>query len=225
VRRATGSTVAVAVLMTTALGLGCVYGRSAPAEDKVAPELVAVAEAPAITVSDTLERLIEEDRATRYDREYAYWNIRHRAFPRTADEAFARAAVAGRVAELRGLNAGAQVREAEHYARMSARMDGTFRRGSAQRMLGTLYIFAPSYLVQHGDSELGLELLLELAERYPEDPETHLRVGEAYVELGDPGPSPPHLCLADAHRETLRADEQALLVRLMSAAGLESCPR
>ncbi|MCA9517565.1 MAG: tetratricopeptide repeat protein, partial [Myxococcales bacterium] len=203
----------LALSLCAALASGCVYGRSAPDESKVALSLRELRDrdAPSLALSDALEALVAEGRDGASDREFTYWVISQRPMPKTAEDAFARAAAAGRVAQLKGLNAPDLIRELEHYARLSRSFDDAFREGAAQRMLGTLYVYAPAYMVQHGDSETGIELLEELAERYPGNAENRLHLAEAYAELGDPDPARPHLCFADAHRGALRTDDVKLL--------------
>jgi hypothetical protein len=51
-----------------------------------------------------------------------------------------------------------------------------------------------------------------------------LRLAEAYLSLGDPEPSKPHLCFCAAHRAELRPDEQKLLGELDDQAKLLRCP-
>jgi predicted Zn-dependent protease len=171
----------------------------------------------------TLQRLIAAQRATDYDREYAYRLVqKHPA--NSAETAFAHAAVAGRLAQIRGMRGGSLVEEVERYARLSLEYDPAFQQGAAQRMLGTLYVLAPAMFLKHGDSETGLELLEELVEKYPHNLSTHLRVAEAYLALDDYEPATPHLCFCLAQKKSLRADEQRLLTRLVEEAELSDCP-
>ncbi len=174
----------------------------------------------ALAVSDALETLIEEGRATEDDRVRALEQVRATPDDGSAGYAFARAA-AGRVAELRGIKAGKLVGEAEGFARRSIERDPEFRERAASRMLGSLWVMAPPRLLEHGDSEKGLALLEQLAKEQPEQLENHLRVAEAYVFLGDTEPAAQHLCIAAKGRDTLRRDEQALLQRLMDEAAEE----
>lgn len=211
-----------ATLAAQVLG-GCLYGTSRPAEREVAPGLLGTAEADDLSVADALEGLIVEGRASTADREWAYYELAHRGPPASAAAAFARAATAGRVAQLKGLNAGALVEEVERYGRLSRALDPEFRRGAAQRMLATLYVMAPSAMVRHGDSETGVELLEELVARYPEDLENPLRLAEALLTLGDRESALPHLCRASAGRDLLRRDDRALLEQLIEEAGRPPC--
>ena len=191
-----------------------------PPESTVAPEITtAVADEDAIAVYEELETLIADGNDSEDDRQYALQRVRSMQDDNTAGYAFARAALLGRVAELRGVKAGKLVTEAERYARLSIERDPDFRAKAATRMLGSLYVMSPPRLVEHGDSEEGLELLEALAEEHPDDVINHLRLAEAFIHLGDPEPALPHLCTSVAGRNALRADEQALLDRLVADVG------
>jgi tetratricopeptide (TPR) repeat protein len=172
-----------------------------------------------IAIYDGLEALIASGSDKEADRLYAYHRARERPDDGSASYAFARAALAGRVAELRGAAAGGLVGEAESFARKSIERDPNFRNGANRRMLGSLYVMAPSTLLDHGDSEDGLELLEQLVEQDPSSVENRLRLGEAYVHLGDHEPAAEHLCAALQERGKLRADEQRLLDRVVKDAG------
>jgi hypothetical protein len=176
----------------------------------------------AIQIYDTLEALIAEDDDTRNDRKMAFAAVRNRNED-TAEFQFAWAAIAGRLVQQRGLLAANLVKEIEQKARRSVELDPNFRDGAATRLLGTMYVVAPSSFVEHGNSELGLELLLGLVERYPEDPENHLRAAEAYIALNDPLPAAPHICKVLAVRTTIRKDYQKLLESLIADAGAVQC--
>ena len=209
----------------TALALsGCIYGTSRPTGDKVAPTLLRTAQAAPIVVADTLEALVATGQDTTADREWAYFEVSHRPAPMTAADAFARASTAGRIAQLRGLNASALVKEVEHYGRLSNQLDPTFRRGAARRMLATLYVMAPANMVRNGDSETGLDMLAQLIATYPDDIENHLRLGEAYVSLGDYESAAPELCACKHHTAELRLDDRRLLEQLGEEARLAPCP-
>jgi hypothetical protein len=91
-------------------------------------------------------------------------------------------------------------------------------------LLGTLYVIAPAVVLEHGDSEQGIELLEGLVAAHPDVMENHLRLAEGYIALGDPAPARPHLCLCLAGKEKLRRDEQSLLTHLFADAGSPSCP-
>ncbi len=187
------------------------------------PQLATVAEqGDALALSDALEALIAAGQDTPRDREYAYQMVRKDQTD-TAAAAFARAAITGRVVQLKGLRAAHLVASVEREARHSRELDPNFRGGAATRMLGTLYVIAPATLLEHGDSETGLQLLEDLTAAHPEVPENHLRLAEAYVTLHDPDPAAPHLCFCIAHRTQLRPDEQQLLKELLDEAGAPSC--
>jgi hypothetical protein len=132
--------------------------------------------------------------------------------------------LAGRLAQVEGIAALSLVREVERYARLSAELDPTLRQGAAWRLLGMLYVLAPPALVEHGDSETGLELLERATQKWPRHPENHLRLAEAYLALGDPKPAQPHLCFCLSHRARLRRDDQRLLDELSKQAGVTKCP-
>jgi len=178
----------------------------------------AAARRDAIAIADGLETLIDGNRDTSNDREAAYNAVRQ--WPsRTASYAFARASLAGRLAQVKGLSAIGLVREMERWARYSIKLEASFRKGAATRMLGTLYVLAPASLLDHGDSEEGLELLEGLLDKHPEDIENHLRVAEGYISLDDPEPAYPALCRCIAMRSSLRASDQRLLAHLIEQVG------
>jgi len=203
-------------VLTFALGAGCMPGRTPenPALTRAGPSALAVA--------DALEALIAVKADTPGDRRYAYDRLRP-SEPKTAEDALARAIVAGRLAQVSGLAAPGLVAEVERYASASAKLDPAFRSGAAERLLGSLYVMAPASLLAHGDSEQGLELLEGVVRRFPDHAGNHLRLAEGYIALGDPAPATPHLCFCVAHRSSLRADEQRLLEELRAQAK-GSCP-
>ncbi len=191
------------------------------------PRRVRVAEAPvvpvdALALSDALEELIAAGTDTPADRERTYEAVRAHEED-TAAYTFARAAVTGRLVQVRGLLAANLVGDVERYARRSVELDPRFRDGAATRMLGTLYVLAPAALLEHGDSERGIEMLESLTEERPDLPENHLRLAEAYVALGDPAPARPHLCRCFESKNVLRPDDQALLARLANDAEPLGC--
>lgn len=191
--------------------------------DSVHPELRHVAELSALTISDTLESLIANRKASEADRQFAYRAIYKRKIT-SAEDAYARAAIAGRLAEISGMSAGTLVSEVEQYARMSLEKDPTFRKGSAQRMLGTLYVLAPRFMLKYGDSEKGLELLEQLVKKWPADVENHLRVAEAYVALDDEEPAVNHICFCLARKHNLSLDDRYLLENLIQEIEMPRCP-
>jgi hypothetical protein len=113
--------------------------------------------------------------------------------------------------------------EIERCARRSRDLDRDFRGGAATRLLGTLYVMAPARLLEHGNSEVGLQLLEGLVETHPDVLENHLRLAEAYIALGDPVP----LALTSADvlptRPPSATDDQKLLQELIDNAGLPAC--
>lgn len=177
----------------------------------------------AIEIYDTLEALIAEDDDTRGDRKKAFAAVRDRNED-TAEFQFAWAAIAGRLVQQRGLLAVGLVKDIERHARRSVTLDPDYRDGAATRLLGTMYVVAPSSFVEHGNSELGLEMLEGLVERYPDDAENHLRLAEAYIALNDPEPAIPHLCACLGVKDTMRKDFQELLDNLVADAGRVQCP-
>lgn len=191
------------------------------------PELRAAADQrDALGLVEALDRLIDADTATDGDREAAYDAIQRWEEP-TASYAYARAALAGRVAQIRGLTAIGLVGEVERYARRCLELEPSFRNGAATRMLGTMYVLAPSSLVEHGDSETGLEMLEKLAQEHPTEMENSVRVAEAYIALGDPDPATPYLCACKAGRAKLRPESQRLLAKLLQEVesdGALACP-
>ncbi len=173
----------------------------------------------ALEIHDRLEARISAGEDDRAARKRSYEQVLSLRDDGSAAYALARAALAGRVAESRGAGAGKLVTEAERWARRSRERDPNLRDGAATRLLGSLYVMAPARLLEHGDSETGLELLEDLVERHPEDPRARLRLAEAYVALGDPDPAFEHLCVALAGREQLPGDERRLLERLVDELG------
>lgn len=175
-----------------------------------------------LALSDTLEALIATGKDSIADREYAYEIVRTNNDD-TAAAMFARAAVSGRLVQQKGLLAANLVGDIERCARRSRELDPSFRDGVATRLLGTLYVIAPSALLKHGNSEEGLDLLEGLVTAHPEAPENHLRLAEAYIALGDPTPAYPHLCLCLSRKVALRGDDQILLTHLIADAGTLPC--
>jgi tetratricopeptide (TPR) repeat protein len=183
----------------------------------------AVKKGSAIEIYDRLEALVAEGDDTRADRREAYRTIRDRN-ENTAEFHFAWAGITGRYVQYRGLLAADLLKDIERHARRSLELDPNFRNGAAKRILGAMYVAAPSNLVEHGDSEVGLELLEELVRQDPDNCENNLYLSEAYITLNDPEPAIPHLCKCLPVRDKMRKDEQALLVNLLSDAGIKECP-
>jgi hypothetical protein len=201
----------------------CLAAACAARRSPVHPVLAETAESSdALAVSDSLEALIDARQDTAADRTYA-WEVVRRREDDTAAYTFARAAVTGRLVQLRGLQAARLVPDVERFARRSRELDPGFRDGAATRLLGTLYVLAPGALLTNGDSERGLRLLETLAADRPDVVQNHLRLAEAYVTLGDPGPASPHLCRCLAADGKLRPDDRALLQQLVASAGTPRC--
>lgn len=176
----------------------------------------------ALDVYLRLESLIDQQKDTKQDREDAYALVIDRAGT-DADYFFARAAVAGRLAENRGLQALGLVTEAEDYARRCRAFDPDYREGSATRLLGSLYVLAPASLIKHGDSETGLELLEQEVKAHPDRLISRLRLAEAYIALNDPDPSHEHLCVVKQGQAQLGPADQRLLTKLLAEAGELTC--
>jgi hypothetical protein len=219
VRRSRPGVPALLLVVCPALISSCA-GRRPPAHSELK---VAAEQGDAVAVSDALEALIAAGRDTATDREYAYELVRQHQED-TAATAFARAVVTGRLVQQRGLLAAHLVPGIERAARRSRELDPNFRDGAATRLLGTLYVIAPAAVLEHGDSEQGLDLLEGLVAAHPETLENHLRLAEAYIALGDHAPARPHLCRCLAHKDSLRRDEQILLAHLVADAGALPCP-
>lgn len=189
-------------------------------QDEAAPSgemAQAKASGDAMEVYEALERKIAAGEVDKDARQRAYesvlgWEDGSAAY------AFARAALAGRVAEARGLAALDLVKEAERYAMLSMERDPDFRDGAAQRLLGTLYVMAGKH-TEKGDSEKGLELLEDLVSRFGDQPINHVRLAEGYISLGDPEGAFDSLCAAEAGKEALPPAEAELLVRLLAEVG------
>lgn len=207
--------------MLTALVFACTPSNE-PVRGPVAATL-RDANLPILAVADALEALVARAADTHTDRKYAYQRVRDLP-ARSAEDALGHAIIAGRLAQISGLSAVSLVAEVERYARQSAELDPSLRAGAAQRLLGTLYVNAPSTMLAHGDSETGLELLQGVVKRFPNHVANHLRLAEGYLALSDPGPARPHLCYCLAHRAELRLDEQKLLLELREQAHLSQCP-
>jgi len=205
-------------VLAATLALGCMPSAATVAN----PALVQAGTEP-LAVADALEALVAVKADTPGDRRYAYERVQP-VEPKTAAAALGRAIVAGRLAQVSGLAAPGLVKEVERYARQSAVWDPSLRHGAAQRLLGTLYVNAPASLLEHGDSETGLELLEGVVKRFPEHAPNRQRLAEGYVALGDPEPAREHLCFASAHQNELRPDERRLLADLTKQAHVDKCP-
>lgn len=216
------SAVAARALMALALATtagGCV-SHAPPADAALAS---AARSHDALAISDALEALIASGKEAPGDRGFAYDAVRAHEEP-TAAYAFARAAITGRLVQAHGLTKSLLLKDAEAWALRSRSLDPTFRDRAATRMLGTLYVLAPAALLVHGDSEKGLALLEALVAERPDVMENQLRLAEAYIALGDLPPALGPLCVCEQKKSALRKDDQALLEKLESDAGLVSCP-
>jgi tetratricopeptide (TPR) repeat protein len=169
-------------------------------------------------VYELLEGRIEAGSASEADREAALDKVRATLDDDTAAYAYARAAVAGRVAENRGLKALKLLEEMRTWTRRSIERDPSFADMAATRMLGTLLALAGQHL-DGGDSEDGLELLESVVEAHPELALNHLRLAEALVALGDGEAGIGSLCVAMAGRASLKREEQRLLDDLVRELG------
>lgn len=172
-----------------------------------------------VAVYEALERDIGDGRDSEQARVDALARVERSPDDGTAAYAFVRAALLGRVAELRGADAGKLVTSAEQWARKSLERDPSYRDQAATAMLGSLYVMAPGRLLEHGDSESGLEMLEQLVAAAPARIDLHLRLAQAYLHLGDDDGARPELCASLAGREQLRGDERKLLDALVGDAG------
>lgn len=183
------------------------------------PELRAPASRrDALALCDALEKLIDDGRATPADREAVYRAVKDWQAP-TAEYAYARASIAGRLAQVRGLTAVGLIRDMETWGRMSMKLDRKWHDGAARRLVGTLYVLAPGSLLQHGNSEDGLDLLDKQVAEYPRDPVNRVRLAEGFISLNDPDPAREHLCFALAYEQGLRATDHKLLMSLIDQFG------
>ncbi len=205
------------------LGLALALPACSSAAPLVAPPYFATVQDDALALCDALEARIASGTATTDDRAFAWQAVKRRE-EETAAYAFARAAIAGRLVQTKGLMAGELVQEVEFWARKSRQLDPAFRGEAATRMLGTLYALAPGDLLQHGNAEDGIGLLEELVKRAPDLAENHLRLAEALLAQGDRTGAVTPLCVALAKKASLRADEQRLADKLHDDAGKPACP-
>ncbi len=205
------------------LGLVCVVVSASLAckpKGTVDASIVEAEQAGPWAVHEALERRIAEGSVSEADRVAALERVRQAPDDGSAAYAYARASVAGRAAERRGLEALDLIEEVREWALKSIERDPEFERRAATRMLGTLYVLAGRHLSK-GDSEEGLELLEGLVEAIPEDARNHLRLAEGYVFLGDPESGYAPLCEALAGKDELTGEEQKLLARLLDEVGGE----
>jgi hypothetical protein len=195
-----------------------------PLDPSLLPIFEASKTGKALAISDALEALIAEGQDSPRHREYALKLIS--AHPEnTADYAFARAAVTGRVLQSRGLFTGIPlVGDVAHWADVSRKLDPEFREGAATQLWAILCTQAPPALLPSGcDAEQGIAMLVALVKKY-DKARNHLRLAEAYIVQGDAASAVPELCPCIRRRNELRHDEQKLLDTLMSDAGNPKCP-
>jgi tetratricopeptide (TPR) repeat protein len=181
---------------------------------------ISEAKADAWAVHEALEQRIAAGGGTEAERAASLENARSAPDDGSAAYAYARAAVAGRMAEERGLQALDLLDEINEWSSKSIERDASFQGMAATRMLGTLHVLAGRHF-KGGDSERGLELLEQVLEAHPDAVVNHLRVAEAYVALGDPEPAFERLCVAmtDSGRAQLTGEEQRLLDALVADVG------
>ena len=201
--------------MALVLGLASVACKPSGSVD---PTIAEADQADPVALYELLEQRIAAGTDSEADRVAALEQVRAAADDQTAAYAYVRAAVAGRVAEGRGLKALKLLEEMQTWALLSIERDANYRDMAATRMLGTLYVLAGQHL-ESGDSEQGLELLEDVVDAHPEAPANHLRLAEGFVALGDPEPGYPNLCVAQAERGQLSAEEQQLLDGLLKDIG------
>jgi hypothetical protein len=184
----------------------------------VDPSIAQADQADPVASHELLEQRIAAGTDSEADRVATLERVRAAPDDQSAAYAYVRAAVAGRVAEGRGLKALKLLEEMRTWALTSIERDPRYRDMAATRMLGTLYVLAGQHLAD-GDSEQGLELLEDVVDAFPDAPTNHLRLAEGYIALGDPDPAHPSLCLAQGARAQLSAEEQRLLDALIKDIG------
>ena len=179
---------------------------------------IAESGADAVAVHQALEERIAAGGGSEAERVTALDQSRVAPDDGSAAYAYARAAVAGRMAEERGLQALELLDEIRDWSTKSIERDPNFQGMAATRMLGTLHVLAGRHF-KGGDSEKGLELLESVLDAQPDAAVNHLRVAEAYIALGDPEPAFEQLCVSLAGRAQLTGEEQRLLDALVVDAG------
>ncbi|PRQ09295.1 hypothetical protein ENSA7_09870 [Enhygromyxa salina] len=202
-------------MISVGLGLASLACKPSGSVD---PSLAPAEQADPLALYELLEARIAAGTDSEADRVAALEQVRAAADDQSAAYAYVRAAIAGRVAEGRGLKALKLLEEMRTWALTSIERDAEYRDMAATRMLGTLYVLAGQHLAD-GDSEAGLELLEDVVAAHPDGPTNHLRLAEGYVALGDPEPGFPSLCLAQGARGQLSAEEQRLLDGLLKDIG------
>ena len=208
----------LASLVSLALVSGCKTQPPSVAPGESLSEQGPADSVAAWDVYESLEAEIAGEGASESARKLALERARSAPDDGSAAHAYARAAVAGRLAETRGLKALKLLDEVQEWALESIARDPVFEGMAATRMLGTLYVLGGQHM-KDADSEEGLELLESVVDALPDDPSNHLRVAEGYIALGDPEPVFENLCRALTGRAQLREEEQGLLDRLLGDIG------
>jgi len=206
---------AQSLILVVAFALGGCSSSPPPSETAQPSEAAPV---DAWAVHERLEAQIAGPGAREAERKAALETIRTAPDDGSARYAYARASVAGRLAETRGLKALKLLDEMKHWAEQSIERDPSYDEMAATRMLGTLHALAGQHF-EGGDSELGLELLESVVAAHGDVARNHLRLAEGYIALGDPESAFDSLCAAVAGREQLDAEEQALLDGLLEDIG------
>jgi hypothetical protein len=206
------------MLMLLGLALSSIACKPKGTVDPSISTISSDAEAGAWAVHEALEARIRSGADSEADRHAALDKVRAAPDDQSAAYAYARASVAGRVAEGRGLGALDLLEEMRTWAQRSIERDPKFQEMAATRMLGTLLALAGQHL-KGGDSEKGLELLESVVEAHGDNPLNHLRLAEAFVALGDPESAFESLCVAVGGRAALSPEEQRLLDRLVDELG------
>jgi tetratricopeptide (TPR) repeat protein len=207
--------------MLGVLALG--VGPACKPKGSVDPSIASIAteDVGAWAVHEALEARIAAQTDSPADRQAALDKVRAAPDDQTAAYAYARASVAGRVAEGRGLKALKLLEEIRTWAQRSIERDREFQAMAATRMLGTLLALAGQHL-DGGDSEQGLELLESVVAAHPNEAINRVRLAEAFIALGDPEPALDELCAAAALLDQgagLRDEEQRLFESLVSEVG------
>jgi hypothetical protein len=172
-----------------------------------------------------LEAWVDEGRATPESRQIAYDRGKRTCDDGTAAYALARALLASRLAEVKGMRGLSLVREAESFARISMKRDPDWREGEAQRLLGSLLALAGAYVPQF-EVEEGIELLEGLCAKYPQTPANTMRLSEALISAGDFESASSPLCATWLRRSGLRPSERRTLAAMLTQMPdftVESC--
>ena len=207
-----------ALALVCGLGLSACTSGSETTSPGAGAEATPAEPVDAWAVHEALEQQIAGPGASESERKAALEQVRLAADDNSAGYAYARASVAGRLAETRGLKALKLLEEMRDWCEESIARDATFEGMAATRMLGTLHALAGQHF-DGGDSEYGLELLESVVDAHADVPRNHLRLAEGYVALGDPESAFEGLCTAVAGRSELEAAEAVLLDGLLEEIG------